>query len=87
MIRKTVKVVMPPIELMIALRIHPGSLRRSHLRTIPICEIVNDIKTPTAYMGSNLWVSPLKSKIKTDATAPSTIIPLEYTSRSPKLPI
>ncbi len=46
-ITRTTAVVSAPIALSTAERRHPGSLVRSHRRTIPVWLRVNDVNTPT----------------------------------------
>ena len=56
---------------------HPVSFRRSQRQTIPLCENVKEMKTPTMYNG--------KATISRMANALRIRIPLEKTSRSPWL--
>jgi hypothetical protein len=46
-ITRTTPVVAAPIPLMIALRSHRPSRNRNHRRTIPPCDSVNAVNTPT----------------------------------------
>ena len=51
---------------------------------MPDCEIVKSMNTPTAYSGISACVEPPPMITTTLATAPSTRIPVEYASRSPR---
>ena len=46
-ITSTTPVALAPIALMIMLRCHPGPRSRRQRLTIPLCESVNAVKTPT----------------------------------------
>ena len=46
---------------------------------------VNPVKTPTAYSGMRADTSARKATIRTPAITDRTMIPLENTSRSPRL--
>ena len=48
-ITRTTPVVNAPMPLMIALRFHPGPFTRNHRRTMPVCDSVNAVNTPTTY--------------------------------------
>ena len=57
----------------------------SQCRTIPVCDSVNDVNTPTTYN----WISRVRSASNTtisrQASAVRTTTPLENTNRSPRL--
>ena len=57
----------------------------SQWRTIPVCDSVNDVNTPTTYSWINRLRSASNAMISRLANAPSTITPFENTSRSPRL--
>ena len=44
----TIPVTTAPKALMVALRCQPGVFKRRHRWTIPSCESVNEVNTPTA---------------------------------------
>ena len=51
---------------------------------MPLCDSVNDTNTPNAYSGISLSTSASKTTSSTAAEAPSTTIPFENASRSPR---
>ena len=82
----TSSVVSAPSPLIAKLRHQPFfTLRRRHQwRTIPPCERVNDMKTPTAYRLMRLVVSPWKmTSSRLDSAARQTM-PIENARRSPR---
>ena len=50
---RTMKVATAPTPFRIALRLYPGGFKRRHRRTIPVCESVKLVKTPSTYS----WMS------------------------------
>ena len=55
----------------------PGSRVRSQWRTMPVCEIVKSMNTPTAYSGISAWVEPPPAITTRAAIPPSSMIPVE----------
>ena len=81
----TTPVISAPTPLTTARHRQPDVRKRHQCRTIPDCDNVNEMNTPTAYRGIIRWVEALKTTSRTIATRASPMIPLEYTSRSPLL--
>jgi hypothetical protein len=81
----TSPVVAAPRLLMSAFHRQSAGRRVSHRRTMPTCESVNDVNTPSAYSGISRWVVPSKSAISAEAETPRMMAPLENTRRSPRL--
>ena len=81
----TTPVVSAPTALTAALAFHLGSLRRRWCCTIPAWDRVKPVNTPTAYRGIRALMLPLNTTISTPATAARKMMPLENTSRSPRL--
>ena len=84
MITATTPVVTAPMPLMTMLRLEPGSGLRSQCTTMPPCESVKDRKTPNAYSGISRFTSALNTMSSPTEAAPSTMMPFENASRSPR---
>ena len=76
---------MAPTTLMASPTFQRGSRSRQWCTTMPVWDSVKPVKTPTAYSGMRAEVSPPKTMISTPARAARTMMPLENTSRSPRL--
>ena len=72
-----------PVRLIARTLRHPLHFKSSQCQTIPACESVNEMKTPTAYSGIKACVSPRKMMSRSAAQAPRMSIPFENASRSP----
>ena len=83
--RATTPVVKLPTPLMTALARQFGSFRRKWCRTMPAWLRVNPVNTPNAYSGISALMLPLKMMTRMPAMTASTMMPLENTSRSPRL--
>ena len=80
----TANVSTQPVALMSRLRRHPASRVVSQCLIMPAWLIVKSMKTPMAYSGISRCVSPWKSATSDAATIPSTTMPHENASRSPR---
>ena len=75
-----------PTPLITALRFQPGSRSFWWWRTMPACDSVNDVNTPTAYSGISALVMPPNATISDAGRARrGRATPFENTSRSPRL--
>ena len=73
-----------PTALIVRRRRQPWLLVRSQWRTMPACEIVKSMNTPTAYSGISAWVEAPPAMTTAPATEPSRMIPVENARRSPR---
>ena len=65
-----------PTALIVSRRRQPWLLVRSQWRTMPACEIVKSMNTPTAYSGISAWVEAPPAMTTAPATEPSRMIPV-----------
>ena len=52
---------------------------------MPACDSVNEVNTPIAYRGISRWTSAWNTTTSTVAAIASPMMPLEKTSRCPRL--
>ena len=87
---RTTNVAVAPMELMTMLRRHPlaaaaaDRLIFSQCRTIPVCDRVKEVNTPTTYSWMSRSRLALNAHTRSEASNASRITPLEKTSRSPR---
>ena len=84
MISVTMPVITAPTPLMTAERRHPRSRSRRQCTTMPACERVKLVNTPTAYSGISFSTLPLNTSSSTIATTDRAIIPLVKANLSPR---
>ena len=83
----TTSVATAPMPLITACRFQPWSCSFWWCLTMPHCESVNDVNTPTAYSGISAFVSPPNAMSRMAAAPASRTMPFENTSRSPRFAI
>ena len=82
---RTIRVANDPMPFTTTPRRHPRSRRRRWWTTMPACDSVNDVNTPTAYRGIRALVRPPKAMSRPLAASARNTMPLENTRRSPRL--
>ena len=80
----TIPVATAPIPLIVMLRRQPASRPRHQWRTMPACESVIDVKTPTAYSGISASTRPPNTASTAIARTASATMPVLKASRSPR---
>ena len=80
----TIAVAMAPTPLIARLRRQPGSRVRRQWTTMPSCDSVIDVNTPTAYSGISASTRPPNAATTTIARTASAMIPELNARRSPR---
>src|SRR5450756_2305813 len=83
---ETTAVTLAPVPFITARQRHPDAdcLRRNQCTTIPDCEMVKLVNTPTAYRGIILLTFAWKMMIRKTETKARPMMPFEKTRRSPR---